>query len=282
MADTERAWWYADGIETWVKSILMIDAQNSKIDSLGEGWAKPVDYLPVAEGGLRGGIIDLQGRFNLNNLSVGANGQDPRFIVYKAQFERLVQNIDALKNVPVEGLAEAIHDWTDADDQPMGFGGAEDSEYTTLVPPYRAANRPMTSVSELLAIKGVTKQIYLGLRDYVCALPVAAGPTAINVNTAPAPVLLSLAPQASSSLAQFLESRVDKPTDNARNWWADMFPGAGVPGQNAPAVTESSEYFLLHGEAFIGSSHLALYSVIYRPKQNGSLPAVISRSQDID
>jgi hypothetical protein len=43
----------------------------------------------------------------------------------------------------------------------------------------------------------------------------------------------------------------------------------------------SSEYFLLHGEAFIGSSHLALYSVVYRPSANG-LPAVISRSQDVD
>ena len=32
LSDTERAWWYADGIEQWVKSILSLDLQNSKID----------------------------------------------------------------------------------------------------------------------------------------------------------------------------------------------------------------------------------------------------------
>ncbi len=282
LSDTERAWWYADGIETWVKSILMLDQQNSKIDSLGEAWAKPVDYLPVDEGNLRGGITDLQGRFNLNNLGAGANEQDPAFQKYKTQFERLIQNIDALKQVPTDGLAEAIHDWIDTDDQPMGFGGAEDSEYTALQPPYRAANRKMTSVSELLAIKGVTKEIYLGLRDYVCVLPEPS--TKVNINTAPLPVLMSLGASGNSSLAQFAQDRIDKPIDDGGEtaFWNDHFAAAQPTDIGPGGITTHTEYFLLHGEAFIGSSHLALYSVVHRPKQNGALPAVISRSQDID
>lgn len=281
LSDTERAWWYADGIETWVKSLLMLDQQNSKIDYLGEEWAKGERVLPVAEGNLSGGITDLQGRFNLNNLQAAdpTGATDPK---YKAQFERLVQNIDALKSVPTDGLAEAIHDWIDSNDQPSGFGGAEDNEYTALQPPYRAANRMMTSVSELLAIKGVTKEIYLALRDYVCVLPEAG--TKININTAPLPVLMSLGASGNSSLAQFAQERIDKPIDDGGEtaFWNDHFAAAQATDIGPNGITTHTEYFLLHGEAFIGSSHLALYSVVHRPKQNGALPAVISRSQDID
>src|SRR5581483_10040063 len=283
LSDTERAWWYADGIETWVKSLLMLDQQNSKIDYLGEEWAKGERVLPVDEGNLQGGVTDLQGRFNLNNLGLGANEQDPVFLKYKAQFQRLVQSIDAVKQAPTDGLAEAIHDWIDQDDQPMGFGGAEDSEYTTLTPPYRAANHIMTSVTELLAIKGVTKEIYLGLRDYVCVLPEQG--TKININTAPLPVLMSLSASGNSSLAQFAQDRIEKPIEDGGEtaFWNDHFAAANPASDVGPTgITTHTEYFLLHGEAFIGSSHLALYSVVHRPpKQNGALPAVISRSQDI-
>jgi general secretion pathway protein K len=279
LSDTERAWWYADGIETWVKSILTLDLQNSKnVDSLGEPWAKPVDYLPVDEGALRGGIIDLQGRFNLNNLSVGNNDpNNPQFVKYKRIFVRMLANIEALQGVPTDGIAEAIHDWTDGDDVPMGFGGAEDSEYSTMEPlPYRAPNRLMSSVSELLAVKGVTKQIYLAIRDNVCVLPRTN--TKINVNTATPALLMALGDQPGTGLAQFLESRVDKPAEDVNRFWSDNFPGQPP----VDYLSVNTEYFLLHGEAFIGSSHLALYSVIYRPHQPGSVPAIISRSQDID
>jgi general secretion pathway protein K len=276
LSDTERAWWYADGIEAWVKAILDLDRQNNKIDHLGEPWAKPVDYLPVDEGSLRGGIADLQGRFNLNNLSLN----EPGYNKYKRQFERLLQNIEGAQQMPVEGLADAIHDWTDAGIVPVGYGGAEDGEYSSLQPPYRAANRQMTSVSELLAVRGMTKQLYLALRPHVCALPVKSNAgTAINVNTATLPVLLSLSDTPPSSLGQFVETRAQQPAEDPLKFWSDNFPGQERSA--APDITTSTEYFLLQGEAFIGSSHLALYSVVHRPKENG-LPAVISRSQDFD
>jgi general secretion pathway protein K len=284
LSDTERAWWYADGIEAWVKSILQLDAEQGKkdLDYLGEAWAKPVDYLPVDEGALRGGIVDLQGRFNLNSLVLGGDPRGPRgpdgqpVLKFKPLFQRLLQNIEALRDVPTDGLAEAIHDWIDEGDDPLGFSGAEDSEYSSLQPPYRAANRLMTSVSELLAIKGVNKQIYLALRDHVCVLPRAN--TKINVNTATPPLLLALSPTASPALTEFLESRVDQPATDVGNFWRDVAQGAGPLPDYLDVKTE---YFRLHGQAFIGSSHLALYSVVHRPGANG-LPAVISRSQDVD
>src|SRR3546814_3656850 len=70
LQESELAWWYVDGVESWVKTILLRDAEINKYDSLGDIWAMPVDFLPVDEGVLRGGVTDLQGRYNLNNLAV--------------------------------------------------------------------------------------------------------------------------------------------------------------------------------------------------------------------
>ncbi len=74
---------------------MQLDGRESKTDNLGEIWAKPVDYIPVDEGGLRGNVTDLQGRFNLNNLATqpSAAGAKDRYL---EQFNRLLQNIPAL------------------------------------------------------------------------------------------------------------------------------------------------------------------------------------------
>ena len=157
LQDSEKAWWYAEGVESWVKSILQRDAEMNKTDSFADIWAQPVDYLPIDQGFIRGRVEDLQGRFNLNNFGV----QDPRkFQLYVTQFGRLLQNIQGADPSIAEPLADAIHDWIDTDSNPTGSGGAEDSEYLTYTPPYRTANRPLTSVSEVLAIKGMTKTLF--------------------------------------------------------------------------------------------------------------------------
>ncbi len=89
-----------------------------------------------------------------------------------------------------------LRDWIDEDGNPNSMNGAEDAEYLNLQPPYRAANQPFTVVSELLAIRGMTPQVYERLRPLVAVLPARKGqapaPTKINVNTAPLEVLRAL------------------------------------------------------------------------------------------
>jgi general secretion pathway protein K len=273
LIDTERAWWYASGVEAWVAAGLQLDAQNSKTDNLGEIWARPVDYIPVDEGGLRGNVTDLQGRFNLNNLAKQPSqpGQKDKYL---EQFNRLLQNIPAAQQLPIEGLGEAIRDWIDEDSNPAGFGGAEDGEYSSLTPPYRAANRLMVSPSELLAVRGVTRDLYLALRDYVSALPTM---TPVNVNTAAEPVLRSLSEQPSQGLAQFLESRKDHPADDVQQLFDQGVFGTDV---DKSSIAVSTEYFLLRSESLIGSSRVALYSVIHRPAKGDAV--ILGRSQDIE
>lgn len=89
-------------------------------------------------------------------------------------------------------IAQAVLDWVDADAEVRFPNGAEDAYYLKLETPYRAANRPFTDVSELLLVRGVTPEVYAKLLPFVTVLPDEA---AININTAPAEILMSLAPE---------------------------------------------------------------------------------------
>lgn len=266
--DSEKAWWYADGVESWLKSILQRDAEDNKIDALSDDWAKPVDYLPVDEGYVSGNVVDLQGRFNLNNL--GAT--DPlQFKKYSDQFERLLQNIEGADAFKARALASAIRDWIDVDQEQSGGDGAEDSEYLGLTVPYRTPGRYLESVSELLAIKGMEKKLYLQLRPFVSALPQIN--TALNINTAPEAVLRSLSKQPSPVLDAFIKNREDKPAENTTELQTAF-------GPETPPLTVKSNYFMSRVETFIGSGRLALYSFYYRPDQGA--PTVLGRSTDND
>jgi general secretion pathway protein K len=291
LQDSEKAWWYATGVESWVKTILKRDAQNNRNDSFADDWAKPVDYLPVDEGFIRGRVEDLQGRFNLNNFGVpltAAAAGTNLYLKYVAVFERLLQNLNVDPSL-AKPLADAIHDWIDKDDQPTGFDGAEDSEYLSRTPPYRTPGRAMTSVSEVLAIKGMTKELYdklthcattkSGTVSCITALP--AYPTPINLNTAPEPLLRALPKQPSAGVDVFLRSRDTKPYTTAN----DVFqaPPLGFLTSNdvdASMVGVQSNYFLLRAETFIGSGRVALYSFYYRPASGAAI--VLGRSTDIE
>jgi general secretion pathway protein K len=290
LQDSERAWWYADSAESWVKGILVEDAKENKTDSLADIWAQSVGVLPIEQGAIRGQVIDLQGLFNLNNLGA----QDPT--PYLQQFQRLVENIPDVDAFTAEGLGQAIRDWIDSDDERMGATGAEDGDYLSLDPPYRAANQPFRSVSELMAIRGMTPDIYTKLLPNVCALPNSNSggtlqptsvntlqPTPININTATLPVLMSLAPNVDAQAAQaFTESRVKDPLTDTTQFMQKLVPQTSTGVR--PSVGVTSQYFELQAEVVVGSARVALYSVFHRPLGVGpnAVPVVIAHSTDTE
>ncbi|MEM9101235.1 MAG: type II secretion system minor pseudopilin GspK [Pseudomonadota bacterium] len=88
--------------------------------------------------------------------------------------------------VSTSALAESLRDWIDEDTEPFGADGAEDTEYTGYAKPYRTANGPISSVNELLVIKGYTREVVDAIRPYVCTIPPTTGTQdniVINVNT---------------------------------------------------------------------------------------------------
>lgn len=286
--DSEKGWWYADGVEAWGKTILDRDAKNNKTVSLAADWAKPVDYLPIDEGSIRGGLEDLQGRLNLNNF--GQTYNTPAYNANVAILERLLTVLEA-DPAQAKGIAAAIHDWIDQDSQPTGFDGAEDSEYSSVDMPYRTPNRLMESVSEVLAIKGMSKDVYfklthcaqtkIGWQSCITALPTF--PTPINVNTAPEPILRALPKQPSSSaLDGFINTRVKTPYSGDGDAFQTAPKGFLTAADGVPSdmISVHSNYFLMHTETFVGSGRVAMYSFFYRPSSGATI--VLGHSTDIE
>ena len=84
-------------------------------------------------------------------------------------------------------LADAILDWTDADDEARPHG-AERRWYAAQRPTREPANRPLRSVGELLLVRGIDAAALERLRPFVTT----AGEDGINPNTAEPAVMLAV------------------------------------------------------------------------------------------
>ena len=266
----DQAMEYALGAEAWAEQILRRDFQSNQTNTnLTQDWAMQLPPLPVQGGSITGRLQDLQGLFNVNNL---ASAQAQAAL---AQFQRLLAELNLDPNI-----ANAVSDWVNVGSQPHFPGGAKDEYYSRLSPPYLAAEQPMTSISELLLVKGVTPQVYQTLLPFVCALPLQApgsppggqlAATLININTAPAAVIASLNTGISLQSAEgVVQSRAQTPFQTSDQ--LQQLLGVQVSclhgncNNNAPlpGITETSSFFRLTAQVKIGSTQLTMYSLLYR------------------
>lgn len=252
----DQALLYSQGMEAWAARILARDAEEGVVDHLGEVWAMHLPPLPVEGGELLGELVDQQGLYNVNNLVNGA-------VIDIEEMERF-QRLLAFFELPLE-LADAVADWIDPDQEPRLPGGAEDQEYLLLHPPYRAANRPLQSVTELRPVKGFSAEVYRRIAPFLTALPER---TPININTAPLPVLVTLAPDLQPDAVEALiegrglqgypdpQSFSNQPLLANRN--ANLNAGTGI--------NVGSRWFLVRGRATIGRLSVEFYSLLARDK----------------
>jgi general secretion pathway protein K len=240
----DQAMEYALGAEAWAEQILARSArQNQGVTALSQEWAQQLPPLPVEGGQIQGKLEDLQGRFNLNNLV------QPAAV---PQFQHLLQ---ALNQDPA--LAQAVADWMSKGNV-TSPGGAKDDYYSRLQPAYLTSGAAMTSVSELLLVKGFTPQVYAQVAPYVCALPVQAGATLININTASGPVIESMDVHVSADLAS---QAIGERGSRVLKGPPEAFTAANI---KPASMGYDSSYFLLTVTAEIGSTHVTLYSLLYR------------------
>ena len=188
--------------ERFAAALLYRDVQaglRENSDSFDDDWAQTIPPVPIDNASIQGCVVDMQGRFNLNNLiNVDGVMQD----IYAIQFRRLLAqlNIEPAK-------ADAVIDWLDEDLIFTVPEGAEDDYYTSLEVGYRAANAPFVSVTELQLVKGFSSAVPEEVEDYelllphISALPIDLGPTAVNVNTATPEVLASLSDEVAPNAA---------------------------------------------------------------------------------
>ncbi|MDT0618673.1 type II secretion system minor pseudopilin GspK [Salinisphaera sp. P385] len=256
----QQALWYAVGVESWVGEILRRDRENNQIDTLEEPWAQPVDYLPIEGGAISGQVIDLQGRLNINNL---AGGQAQQAL---DQFIRLIQLVGETDAVTARAVAQSTRDWIDADIQPTLPDGAEDDYYLGLSPAYRTANRPMTDVSELRSVRGMNAELFQRLAPYITALPTA---TAVNVNTAPAPVLASIAEGLDLAMAtDLVEQREEAAWESVEAFLQnETLAGREISAEN---LSVASSYFMASGRVSVDRVSVSFASVLQRGDRGGT------------
>lgn len=261
-----QAYAYALGAEDWVAHILRRDHEKEPgLDHLGEPWAAELPPLPVEGGQIEGRIVDLQGRFNVNNLVLTDVADPNQAADQLAKAREIFENL--LQTLGLDpALANAVHDWLDEDIDPR-FPGAEDDLYIGKTPPYRAANGPIASISELRLVEGVTGEVYTLLAPHITALPVR---TPVNINTATDKVLIAVSRDAALSEAEalaILAQRIEQPYRSTQEFVTEH------PVERADAISVASSWFRLESYVTIGNVTLPLYSLLAR-SQGGDTRAV--------
>lgn len=263
----DQAYLYTLAAESWSRRILREDRKNNQIDHLGEDWAIELPPIPVDGGYIQGRLSDLQSCFNLNSVL----NTNPDNATARARLERLLGNLGIN-----QGLAQGIIDWIDSDLQTTIPDGAEDVYYMNLERPYRTANTPMVSVSELRLVKGFEDaNVYNALLPHVCAFGVDAP---INVNTATIEVLRSLADGLSESDAEDIIKQRNESAFNDINGFTS-FNGLKKKITSTKGLSVDTEYFMLTTESTIGQVRVITYSIIHRGVDAST--AVIARSQGV-
>ncbi len=264
----DQAQFYLLAAEEWSQRILRQDKKDNSHDSLDESWAIELPPLPVDGGSIQGKLTDLHACININAL-VKDGAVDA---ISKARLSQL------FKNLGVEtDLTQAIGDWIDIDLETSNPNGAEDGYYLNLETPYRTANTPLHSISELRLIKGFEdSETYELVKPYLCAFILNGGEMSINVNTASAEVLQSLSAQMTADLAkQIIERRDEEPFNDIKEFTS--FAKLDTIIKDTTKLSTSSDYFLLRTQAIIGQANKVMYSIIYR--DDAGKTKIISRTQ---
>ncbi|HEY9049915.1 MAG TPA: type II secretion system minor pseudopilin GspK [Gammaproteobacteria bacterium] len=272
----EQAYVYSLSMESFLLIALKLDKENNDYDSKDQLEAANT-YLaaPVEGGEVAARVEDLQGLFNLNNLSKTINASG-----FQRDLERFQRLLTTLELNPV--LGNAVVDWLDADAETTNPDGAEDDYYYGREPAYRAANTLMSSPSELRLIKGFHEdEVYEKLLPFITTLQEA---TNININTAPAEVLKSL----STDLTDDDVSKIIQLRDGDDNTEADPFETADEfknymqttlkkNNFSVDGMGTASDYFLMRTFAHVGQGNVRLVSIIHRTDKGES--HVINRAQ---
>jgi len=180
--------------------LCLLDQDKEKgVDTLREDWSRfegPLGNVEEEEEvSLSGRVADESRKFPLH-LVVTPEGTPDGLRV--SQLRRLLLSLGLR-----EALADPLIDWLDADSEDRP-DGAEESFYRSLEEPYSCANGPFQTIGQVFLVKGMKEIARFGdkgekrLLDYLTIYSDGR----INVNTAPAEVLLSLSDRMDVSMVE--------------------------------------------------------------------------------
>jgi general secretion pathway protein K len=261
---SEQAQAYAQGLEAYAAQILLKDLdEDASTDASTDIWAVPLPPQEVPGGIISATVRDMNGCFNLNNLS----NENPDRAVWLAVFRRLL----AVRGVSAD-VEEAVSSWLDE----QSSSDSADTYYLSLPVPYRRGRHAFTHVSELRLVRGVTSEVYAQLAPFVCALPVG---TKLNVNTASVPVIQALGDGITQAMAESLwqGGQAHWPSGAFIRQWGQQ--GIVVDERlTTNTLSTASSYFLARGDMTLDGVPFTFYSLIER----GVGVRVLERSRGSD
>jgi general secretion pathway protein K len=248
----EQTWQLQLGLEAWAGEALREDERQSpNFDTNADLWAQPLPPLDIPGGRIIGRLREQGGCFNINNLQRNGEKNQDEF----ERFERLLRILGVNPLIAAQAL-----DFIDADID-SGAGGAEDGAHLASAPPRRAANRPMTHVSELLLLPALDAEAWTVLQPHVCALPEG---TSLNLNTASPALWMSLDEAMTRRQAEILarEGRaqyreVDEISSELERLGLNRLP----PGT---LVDVKSSYFVLEADILLDDLPFTYASLLHR------------------
>jgi len=247
---------YAQGALLWAKDQLQKNWQTRQAEHSVDVTPihSPVDDMQGYT--IKSIIYDMQGRFNLNSL-VNAEAQ--------TDFQRLLMTvIPEISADRAQSIVQRTVEWVTP--------GIRQSLQDT------AAHRAMTSVGELRFVKGMTANWYAKLSPYLAAFPEVSTP--INVQSAPAPVLMLLGPKMTLEVARALEVyRQATPFITIERFLnADIVKNHNIPNQKATVI---SHYFLLETQVDVEKQRVVLYTLLQREiKKNKAVIHILWQSKN--
>lgn len=203
------------------------------------------------------------GKINVNHL-LGANGQLDR-----PRVDQLLQLIDLINaqsdnDRRIEyGLAPALVDWLDPDDQPTHFDfvsrdnrGAEKNYYMKQKPAYSCANAPLSFVEQLLWVKGMSQEAYYGnqtlpgLKEFLTVY----GNGKVDINAADPLILQSLSSAVGPATAQRIvkQRQIEPFTSLAElQTYAGLSPSAAQQLSQWVTVNPDNAYYTIQSSVIV-------------------------------
>src|SRR2546422_3224596 len=153
------------------------------------------------------------------------------------------------------GLADALADWTDADDVPRPRG-AERDWYLSQTPPRVPRNAPFASVGELALVRGIDAAALARLRPFVTV----AGEHAVNPNTASREVLLAVVQDAAAG-GRLLAARGGDPLPPGDS--AALL--SGTADSVRLAITPRGQHYMVRAAGGVGAVRRTVEATVSAP-----------------
>lgn len=189
-----------------------------------------------------------------------------------AQFILLLKAVEPQLTTPqATEITQATSDWVRGGLSNGANSAASASfaaEYAKRNPPYQAAHMAMVSISELRLVAGITAQLYQQLAPNITALPPQI--TAININSASLPVIMSLGMGLTRSQAgKIIAARHELEGFQTVKDFNKVITNLKIKiPENS--ITFTSQYFMTKAIASRSDQHLVLYTLIQRTTSNNA------------